>query len=160
MVRPEDTNKLLFLWYSNALKEAKSLIAYRFLRLPFGLRFSPFVLMFALYIILLESDSNVELKNFKRDLYELAYMDNLAWTSNDETSLVGAYHDAIDIFDNYKFKLQQFHTNHAELQTKLSDDGNEVSESKYTLFGMLWLKDVDKLSVKPFELNIGANTRG
>ena len=65
MVRPEDTNKLLFLWYSDALKEAKSLIAYRFLRLPFGLRFSPFVLMIALYIILLESDSNVELRNFK-----------------------------------------------------------------------------------------------
>ena len=159
MVRPEGTKKLLFLWYSDALKEAKSLIAYRFLRLPFGLRFSPFVLMIALYIILLESDSTIELRKFKRDLYEIACNDNLAWTSNDETSLVGAYHDAIEIFDNYKFKLQQFHTNHAELQTKLSDDGNEVSEDKCTLFGMLWLKDVDKLSVKPFELNIGANTK-
>ena len=159
MIRPEDTKKLLFLWYSDALKEAKSLIAYRFLCLPFGLRFSPFVLMIALYIILLESDGTLELRNFKRGLYELAYMDNLAWASNDETSLVGAYHNAIDIFDNYKFKLQQFHTNHAELQTKLSDDGNEVSEGKCTLFVMLWLKDVDKLSVKPFELNIGANTK-
>ena len=69
LIRPDDASKLIFLWYSDALKEAKNLVAYKFLRLPFGLRFSPFILMIALYIILIkENDSRTHLKELKEGL--------------------------------------------------------------------------------------------
>ena len=159
MLNPEDTNKLLFLWYTDVMREAKSLVAYRFLRLPFGLRFSPFVLMVALYIILMNSDDTGDTRQFKRDLYELAYMDNLAWTSNDERALVAAYHNSVDIFDDFKFKLQQFNTNYLDLQIKIDEEMDDISDSSCKLFGMLWHKSTDKLSIRTFDLSVDANTK-
>ena len=108
-LKHEDTLKLLFLWYNNIVRNANDLVAYRFLRLPFGLRFSPFVLMIALYIILINSShSDKQLEELKLGLYDLAYMDNLAWTSDSVQSLEYAYRQATILFHKYRFKLQQF----------------------------------------------------
>ena len=74
----DDQSKLLFLWYRNVEKEDYSVVAYKNMRLPFGLRCSPCMLMLALYYILVinvVSDSE-ELKEFKKLMYQLFYMDN------------------------------------------------------------------------------------
>ena len=73
-----DQNKLLFLWYTNAAQGNFSIQAYKNVRLSFGLRCSPTILMVELYKILIldtEHDS-IELKELKRLVYGLIYMDN------------------------------------------------------------------------------------
>ena len=63
----EDSNRLLFLWYKDVMKGDLSLIAYRNIRLSFGLRASPAILVLSLYRILCldcihECDQIVKLK--------------------------------------------------------------------------------------------------
>ena len=48
-----DQYRLVFLWYNNVEKCDYKIVAYRNLRLSFGLRCSPFILMLALYKILI-----------------------------------------------------------------------------------------------------------
>ena len=68
------------------------MVGYKFLQLPLEIRFNPFILMIALYIILMQSESPTEdLKELKNGLYDLAYMDNLAWTTDSVDSLEFTY---------------------------------------------------------------------
>ena len=160
LVRPEDTLKLLFLWYSDAMGDAKNLVAYRFLRLPFGLRFSPFVLLIALHIILLASNfGECDKDIFLSDLYDMAYMDNLAWTTDSLEELYPAYLKVTKLFGEYGFKLQQFQTNHNVTQSLINSELGEEMEDECKLFGMLWDKSADSLKVKDFSLDIEANTK-
>ena len=71
-------NKLLFLWVKHEKNGDHTVQAYRNLRLSFGLRPSPTILMTGLYIILMRDiDSDPEeLQQLKRLMYALIYMDN------------------------------------------------------------------------------------
>ena len=85
------------------------MVGYRILRLPFGLRFSPFILMIALYMILMQSESPTEdLKELKKGLYDLAYMDNLAWTTDSVDSLEFAYRNSMEYLRTMAFAFNSF----------------------------------------------------
>ena len=65
---PVDQNRLRLLWYKNVLKGDFSIVAYKNLRLPFGLRCSPALLMISMYkILIVEAASDAEdVKNAKK----------------------------------------------------------------------------------------------
>ena len=52
-LKPEDTEKVHFLWFKDAIKDDKSIVTYCIKRVPFVLRFSPCLLMMAPRIFLI-----------------------------------------------------------------------------------------------------------
>ena len=71
-------------WFENVKKKDFSLVAFKNVRLSFGLRCSPFLLLISLfYILVIEADKEVpELQNLKHLMYSLLYMDNGAISSD------------------------------------------------------------------------------
>jgi len=156
-----DQNRLLFLWFKNPSKGDFSLIAYRNVRLCFGLRCAPTLLMLALYhILVLEAeDDEPKLKNFKNLIYQLSYMDNAAITYNTEEELKWGYNQLSNIFEPYCFGLQQFLTNSSELQEIISDPTSESDHTSVKLLGLQWDTQRDTLYTRPISLNPTANTK-
>ena len=154
---PTDQEKLCFLWFRDVENHDYSLVAYKCLRLIFGARCSPSLLMLALYYMLIYSvDENDELKQFKRHLYELLYMDNGAVSS--VTSLVPLFEQLQPIFEKFGFKLQEFVTNDKTLIEKYPEIFSEPM-GKTKLLGITWDTLQDTLSPPKFKLDASANTK-
>ncbi|XP_068245280.1 uncharacterized protein [Palaemon carinicauda] len=126
-LRPSDQNKLLFLWVRSVKKKDFSLVGYKNLRLTFGLRCSPTILMLSLYKILVldMEDDNQEVKNMKKLLYQLFYMDNGAYTCKNSDILEWAYTRLTNIFSPYRIELQQIVTNDGPLQEVIDSDWDQ-----------------------------------
>ena len=151
-----DTLKLNFLWIKDIHNDFSE-VAYKMNRLPFGMRFSPGILMVALYIILiLHCFTDPYENDIRRMIYNLAYMDNLAYSCNLKSDLISSFYRVQNIFNPYGFSLQQFATNLPELQDHLESGAEEVPETK--LLGILWLKNKDLLTNKMVKLDTEANT--
>ena len=155
----EDQTKLCFLWYRDATGGDFSLKGYMCNRLPYGLRCSPYLLMIALYYILIYTvDTDDESANLKRDIYNLFYMDNGAISANSSDELIEAYHELPKIFSPFGFELQQFATNDPKLKTqmvKTTDDPDDHVK----LLGMYWDTSNDTLSANKIALDAEANTK-
>ena len=156
-----DQARLLFFWFKNVEANNYEVVAYRNLRLPFGLRCSPSILMLALYkILILDAEHDTEeLKTIKQMLYDLVYMDNAAYTSNSISDLYKAYEIIPKIFKPYCFDLQQFVTNDESLQSKIDEDSTDPTPEKVKLFGLLWNRITDNISVKKYQLDNSASTK-
>ena len=154
-LRPEDTDKLLFLWYDDINSISRKLVTYRFLRVPFGLRFSPYLLLISLFIILILNVDGGENLNLRQMLYNLSYMDNLAFSCGTEDELLVAYEESRKIFNKFKFNLQQYATNSPILHGNLV----ETPESEVKLFGMQWNSIQDSYDTKKLFLDPGATTK-
>ena len=154
-----DQAKLLFFWYKNVGKD-NSLVAYKNVRLPFGLRCSPFLLMYSLYYILvLQHTENEELDCLKTLLYSLIYMDNGAITSDNANYLTWAYEQLPGIFSSYKFNVQQIVTNDLNLQMQIDEDFVEDTACLNKLFGLTWDRISDEIFTNPINLNPTAKTK-
>ena len=155
-----DSNKLMFLWYRNVAKEDYTLIAYRNLRLSFGLRCSPTLLMMGLYIILClnSKDDCPKLKRLKTVLYALMYMDNGAYAGSIE-EVQFAYKNLRSIFEPYKFNVQQIATNLDEIQNREDENANEITPESVKLLGMIWNRQTDTLSASPINLKREADSK-
>ena len=91
---PVDQNRLCFLWYQNVSKDDYTIVGYKNLRLSFGLRCSPTLMMLGLYKILILDSNNSNLSDVKRQIYDLMYMDNGAYTTNDSTDLLNVFNNS------------------------------------------------------------------
>ena len=156
---PLDQSRLLFYWYKNVAKQDFSLAVYKNCRLPFGLTCSPTLLMLALYkILIIDADKDDDgFKKLKRNIYDLAYMDNLAYSANESEELKDAYLRLGEIFSPYKFGLQQFVTNDSDLQ-KCIDDEQETPKT-VKLLGLVWNREHDTLSTRKLSLDKTAFTK-
>ena len=160
-LREADQNKLLCLWFRSVEKGDFSSIAYKNVRLPFGLRSSPSMLMLALFKILIldvanESDTLVSLKML---IFNNIYMDNGLISASDKKTLTKFYHLLPGIFENYKFSLQQFATNDLDLQASIDEKFECSSESVVKFFGMQWNRVNDTLGPIPIKLNNEAKSK-
>ena len=159
-LRETDQNRLMFLWFNDIEKGDFSVAAYRSLRLSFGLRASPMILMLSMFIILiLSTSSDDEITEMKRNIYNNLYVDNGSYTSCDVSKLHSAYDNMIPMFRDYGFELQQFYTNDKELQNKIDVDAGEVAPDMVKLFGMMWDRTNDEICVNKISLNADATTR-
>ena len=130
---------------------------YKNVRLSFGLRCSPTILMIGLYQILMLNTLNdvARLRDLKRLIYGLIYMDNGAVTMDSSENLRWAYNELSSIFNPYQFELQQFYTNDRALQSEVSLEDNSV----VGLFGLNWDTTRDTLFANKHNLNVSANTK-
>ena len=156
-----DSNRLCFLWYANPTKGDFSIVAYRLTRVPFGLRCSPALLMVSLYFILifLSDEDTSKLKVLKEKLYNLHYMDNGSYSSNDQGDLEWAYGELEAIFGPFGFSLQQYVTNSPELQSKIDMKFGSETPIESKLLGSVWNRVDDTLSTEKLTLNAHAKTK-
>ena len=159
-LRPEDANRLLFLWVKNPEDENSEVVCYRFLRLAFGLRFSPSILLTVMYYILMYDtrDDSEKLKELKRNLYMLAYVDNIAYSCNNEEDVWFGYKNSIEIFEKFKFPLQKFVTNAIFLQEQCDQDYNVETPVENPFFGIVWDRLEDSFRCKRIQLDSDACT--
>ena len=151
----EDQLRLLFLWYRDITNGDYTLVTYKNVRLSFGLRCSPTILMLGLYKILMidvEND-NDEVKALKKQIYSLIYVDNGAISSNSISDLKHKFSLLNSIFNPYKFELQQFITNSTELQSVVDKIEGVSTEVETKLFGVKWNRISDVLTTKQIKLN-------
>ena len=156
-----DSNRLLWLWFRNVEKEDFTVVGYRNIRLSFGLRCSPALLLLALYKILIlevEGDDN-KLLQLKKMIYQLCFMDNCAAAYDSSEDLLWAYQQLESIFEPYKFYLQQYISNDAALQDHIDSKLSTETNGKVKLLGLSWDRKQDSLSTKPISLNIQAQTK-
>ncbi|XP_068218540.1 uncharacterized protein [Palaemon carinicauda] len=155
-----DQSKLLFLWYKNVKAGDFSVVAYRNVRLSFGLRCSPFLLMLSLYYILVfKEEKDKDLSELKHLMYTLLYMDNGAITMETGESLEWAYNELPRIFAPYKFEVQQIITNDNSLQIKIDEDMKTQTPETTKLFGLAWDRVRDEIFTKPICLDGKATTK-
>ncbi|XP_068229710.1 uncharacterized protein [Palaemon carinicauda] len=155
----EDQRKLLFFWYRNVSKHDFTLVAYKNIRLSFGLRCSPTILMLSLYYILVVDDCDPNLTDVKRLLYQLLYMDNGAYTCSSGEKLNEVYKVLPSIFEKYKFPLQQFVTNDPSLQEVIYREGSGQTPHEVKLLGLQWSRDSDQIYTLPVRLDPNANMK-
>lgn len=117
-LNPVDQHRILFRWYNNVSRGDFSIIGYKTLRLAFGLRCSPTLLMLAMHRILMidvDGDS-FELHSLKRLIYSCIYVDYGAVVSSDPEYLRWTFEKLSKIFNHYMFYLKQYYTNPVPLQ--------------------------------------------
>ena len=155
-----DTHKLLFLWFRNVKKNDFSLIAYRNLRLTFGLPSSPMILMLGLFkILVLDTENdNEKLKKLKLLLYALFYMDNGA-VSGSSGYLKYAYDQLSRIFAPYKFGIQQVYTNDVNLQKEIDEENEEETSDVVKVLGLNWDRTDDTFHANVLSLDPKAITK-
>ena len=160
-LRPEDQNKLLCWWYKDAMNNDFTPIIYRNLRLTFGLRPSPCILMLALYKILIidVNDDDTSTISLKRQIYNNMYMDNGIISSNNLDLLKSYYEKIPAIFEAYKFSLQQYATNCSDLQSEIDAQHKVETDLCIKFFGLEWDRGVDTLGPYPISLDSTAKTK-
>lgn len=161
LIRREDSNKLLFIWYKNISEKGYSIVTYRICRVPFGMRYSPFLLMISLYYIFIHTaqDDCEFIRNIKLELCDLAYVDNLVFTSNNEDDLISAIDIAKNTSGKFKFDLQQYSSNSELARLYIKDNCSEDCEIYTKLFGMQWDTKGDRISCNKLYLDNKSNTK-
>ena len=159
LLNASDQDRLLFLWYTNVSKDNFQIVGYKSLRLPFGLVCSPFLLMIALYKLLIADAEDDDLKGFKEALYDLFYVDNGAFTTNSPDRLTWAYQNLEGVFAPYKFAVQQLSTNCLPLQAQIDSDQQVDTEPVVKLFGHFWNREDDTIFSKKLYLDDQADTK-
>ena len=160
-IRPEDSLKLLFLWFKDVQSGDFEVVGLRFLRLGFGLRFSPSILVSVLYYILFVNidKSDPELCAIAKRFYSLLYMDNISFTSSKIEDITSAYGKSFEIFNPYQFDLQKFLTNVPCIQSLEDEKSGEITDSTVDLFGIMWDRTNDQILCRGLNLNSDANTQ-
>ena len=153
-----DSNRLCLLWFKNVSKQDYSLVAYKNVRLSFGLRCSPTILLLALYkMLILDTEGDCpERINLKKQIYQNSYMDNCAASCNNPSELANTYKQLNGIFNPYQFYLQQFITNDSTLQNEIDKSLSQTTPEIVKLLGMKWDRKNDQLFTEKIELNANA----
>ena len=157
-----DQYRLLFLWFKNIEQGDYTLVTYKNVRLSFGLRCSPTLLMLALFKILIVDTENdtLDIKSLKKSIYNLIYMDNGAITANSREEIREKCKLLQPIFSPYKFDLQQFVTNDEQLQAHLDKSSDsEPTPEVVKLLGIQWDRTRDMLFTSPMKLSIEAKSK-
>ena len=155
-----DQARLLFYWFRNIHKGDYSLVAYKNVRLSFGLRCSPFLLMVALYhILVLEPSEDVRTRELKSLIYSLLYMDNGAITADNFEDLKWAFDKLNFIFNPYQFNIQQLVTNESNLQQLIDLQCEKGTPITNKLLGLNWNRESDEICTNQISLNVQANTK-
>ena len=159
-LQKSDSVKLCLLWFNNVSKKDFSIVAYKNVRLPFGLKCSPFLLMICLYkILVIDTDKDSpQLKELKQAIWSNIYMDNGA-VVGDTVFIKYAFANLSSIFHPYQFDVQQIYTNCPEVQKEVDSFSGIKTPNIVKLFGMSWDRTSDLISMAKFQLDPKASTK-
>ena len=155
-----DSSRLLFLWYRNIENSDFTIIGFRNLRLSFGLRNSPAILMLGLYkVLILDHSGDERLDDIRREIWNGIYMDNGCYSCHSEQELMDSYGDIKNIFESKQLLLQQFFTNSPHLQNSIDAEYSIETPNDVKFLGLNWNRSDDTLSPKAINLDKNANTK-
>ena len=155
-----DSHRLCFLWYKNVEAEDFTVVGYKNVRLSFGLRNSPAILMLGLYkILMLDSSGDDDTDAIKREIWNGVYMDNASYSCELQEKLFDSFQTVKQVFEPHGMILQQFYTNCPKLQSHVDAENDEETGDSVKFFGMNWNRVSDSLSPKPLYLDPEANTK-
>ena len=155
-----DSYRLCFLWYRNVEAGDFTVVGYKNVRLSFGLRNSPAILMLGLYkILMLDSSGSEDLDAMKQEIWNTVYMDNASYSCENQGKLFDSYETIKQVFEPHGMFLQQFYTNCPKLQNYIDKESDEETSDSVKFFGMNWNRISDSLSPKPLHLDPEANTK-
>jgi hypothetical protein len=149
-LNPEDADKLFFYWVrwippvgDQPGKWTAEL--YRFLRLPWGLNASPFLMLFIVHNQLMTyAADNGEEQDISRAIIENLYMDDLIRTFQDVETAVKETKYAVDALAAAGFPLRKLNSNNAEVKRLLGVPESDPLVSNKML-GFLYDPDSDCL---------------
>ena len=79
------------------------------------------------YMLIVDTSEDVPgIRDIKKSLYDLAFMDNISYTSNSSDAVIRGIGVAQDTFSDYKFELQLFACNDSSVRNYL--DSNVESQ--------------------------------
>ena len=151
VIRETERDALRFLWINNLHTREEKI--YRMTRLMFGLGPSPFILGGTL---------NVHLEKYSQDhpicvreLKDGTYVDDINIASDTVEETREIKEDAVKILGDGGFMLHKWHSNAAELESDVKEDGETTyakeslgtTPSETKLLGLGWNKSEDTLSV-------------
>ena len=135
------------------------MVAYRCLRLHFGLRPSPCLLMLVLYkMLIMDGHRDSRVSDLQKEIYNNIYVDNGGLTSNETTDLEWKYVTLQKVFKEYKFTLQQYATNDSNLQSTIDCETGVTTGENIKVLGHRWNRVDDTLSPGKIQLDKDANT--
>jgi len=141
-VKPEDRDYMKFLWFKNPSdlqRNSNNIIAYRFCRVPFGFKSSPFVLN---KVIQHHLDSvQQSFPSTCEALKNNIYVDDIILSSPTKNDIIQTKSEAQTIFSQSSMKLHKWNTNVQEINESSSSDSPSV-------LGLIWHINSDSLSVK------------
>ena len=92
-----------------------------------------------MYILIYDTKlDSEELKDLKRNMYHLSYMDNVSFSCDDSGTMVWAYQNVKQIFGKFNMSLQQFSTNSTVVKELIDEVSDEESGPETKLFGLNW----------------------
>ena len=107
-LQESDSLKLCLLWFNNVEKGDFSIVTFKNVHLPFGLKCSPFLLMICLYkILIIEAVNDKPKEDLKKVIWANFYMDNGAINGDNPYSIPKnlMYNKFILIMKRFKNKL-------------------------------------------------------
>lgn len=156
----EESNVVRFLWSANPKDPKAPVEAYRWKRVPFGLRSSPFQL---------RATISKHLKSFKNEHFDLVneienqlYVDDLLGGAHDVDEAAKAVRETNHIFADAKLKMTKWTTNSPELRKILEEDGlsaptkgllaQNLSQRNSKVLGIQWDTESDSFLFNPTEI--------
>uniref|UniRef100_A0A1I7UTQ3 Integrase catalytic domain-containing protein n=1 Tax=Caenorhabditis tropicalis TaxID=1561998 RepID=A0A1I7UTQ3_9PELO len=142
-LQTQDRNVTKFLWVKSIeLPPAGgNLITYRFTRIPFGMKCSPFLLAATIRHYLLLAASIIS-----NEIGQNLYVDNIMVTTNDENQVLPKIRAIQDEFKKMKMHVREFGTNHESALLELPIE--DRAESHLVKFlGYIWNTTDDTVSI-------------
>ena len=164
-LREQDTYKFLLLWFKDLSLNDLEVVCYKQLRVPFGARFSPTLLMISLYIILIlnSSEAPEDEMDIRRMLYNMAYMDNISFSASSSDKVLKAFNISNSLFASYGFDLQKFACNDDNIKKLINDisnDGvNDSDDNDISLLGHIWNSKEDYFRTRKCSLDSDSRTK-
>jgi len=138
-VNEEDRDKMRFLWYKDSLQNNQpqaNPISFRFCRVPFGFKSSPFILNCVIQHHL-ENMTNSKYAKTISQIKNNLYVDDLILSVSDTKSVKALTEDVKSIFSDMSMNMHKWHSNL---------DCN--TENKFKILGVFWDTNGDTLSLQ------------
>ena len=127
-VDPKDCDCLRFLWFKDIHADNPEIVTYKFLRVPFGLKSSPFLLN---AVLRYHIDQYKEIDpEFVNKLSQGFFVDDLVTSCSDTEEAYSLYNKASDRMQEGGFKLRKWKTNDELLAQKIVENDSKADAER------------------------------
>lgn len=138
-VKPEDSDMLRFIW-----RHEDTISIYKFLRLPFGLRCSPFILAATIKTYVDQANIPQEVKD---KILSSFYVDDLTTSFETEEAALQFIRKIREILNEIGMPLRKFNSNNINVCKTLEQLDGEEKNKEEKVLGMTWKTDSDTISI-------------
>lgn len=148
-IQENDRDVTRFLWLKDVKKQVSddNLEMWRFVRLPFGIISSPFLLGATIQHHIANTDEPVA-----EEIKDSIYVDNMISGTDNEKEAIDLYRNAKALFKDASMNLREWLTNSDEVNKKI-DPEDQVKSKITKVLGLVWNTSTDELSISTKRIN-------